>query len=195
MNSYSKDEIRKTFQEKRSKLSDKQKKSFNRDIVRNFYSHFSLSPKSVIAGYLPAGDEADISLLLEMYAEDGHIICLPCVDEKDAPMIFREYRFGAPLVRNKFFNFLEPPYNFKEVLPDIIITPLVAFDSAGNRIGMGKGFYDRTFDNLNGFKDFIAVGVGYSCQQAPFIRPDQFDFQLHSCVTENKVFTFDDQAR
>ncbi len=185
-----KDEIRKIFREKRAKLSDRQRKSKDRDIVKNFYANISVKPRSVIAGYIPFNSEVDISLLLEMYAEDGHIICLPCVDEKNSPMVFRKYPRGTKLIKNTLVQTLEPPENFETVTPNVIITPLVAFDSAGTRLGMGAGYYDRTFDSLSGYNDFIAVGVAYSTQQTPYIRPDAHDFKLDAVVTEEKVLVF-----
>ncbi len=186
-----KDGLRNIFREKRSALTQKQRHLLDREIVRNFYANISVAPSSVIAGYMPIGSEADISLLLEMYTDDGHTICLPCVDEKNEPMAFRKYAFGAPLVKNKLTKTMEPPAHFEEVEPDIIITPLVAFDAAGTRLGQGGGYYDRTFEHLRNMSaGFLAVGVGYSAQQAQFIRRDEHDFKLDAVVTEKKVLTF-----
>ena len=185
-----KDEIRKIFRDKRAKISDKQRKLKNREIVKNFYANISIKPRSIIAGYIPIGSEVDISLLLEMYEEDGHTLCLPCVDEKDAPMVFRKYRRGINLVTNKALKIKEPPEHFQEVTPNLIITPLVAFDSSGSRLGMGAGYYDRTFDYLNGFNDFIAVGVAYACQQTEYIKREPHDFKMDAIVTEEKVQVF-----
>jgi len=185
-----KDEIRRIFRDKRASLSEKHRKLKSREIVKNFYANISVKPHSIIAGYIPVGSEVDISLLLEMYEEDGHTISLPCVDERDAPMVFRRYERGAPLVNNKKFNIKEPPGNFEEVMPNLIITPLVAFDSAGSRLGQGKGYYDRTFDYMNGFNDFITVGVAFAIQQTEFIRRDAHDFKMDAIVTEERVLIF-----
>ncbi len=185
-----KDEIRNIFRQKRAELSDKDRKLKNRDIVKNFYANISLKPKSVIAGYIAMPSEVDISLLLEMYEEAGHTICLPCVERENEPLVFRKYKRGAPLLLNKKFGTKEPPDNFEEVTPNIIITPLVAFDAAGTRLGQGGGFYDRTFNNLTGFHDFIAVGVAYACQQTPYLKPYPHDFKLDAIATEKKVFVF-----
>jgi 5-formyltetrahydrofolate cyclo-ligase len=185
-----KDEIRNIFREKRTKISDRARKLKNRDITKNFYANISIKPKSVIAGYIPFGSEVDISLLLEMYEDDGHTLCLPCVDEKDSPMVFRKYKKGVELVTNKNLKIQEPPEHFEEVIPNLIITPLVAFDSSGSRLGMGAGYYDRTFDYLNGFNDFIAVGVAFAVQQTEYIKRETHDFKMDAVVTEEKVLVF-----
>jgi 5-formyltetrahydrofolate cyclo-ligase len=186
----SKNELRSIFLQKRAVLSDKDRKLKSREIVRKFYSNISLQPKSVIAGYFSYNNEVDIALLMELYAETGHQICYPAIEEKNAPMIFREFNKGVAPVKNNFLNFYEPPETCKEVIPNVIITPLVAFDSAGNRLGQGSGYYDRTMDYLSGVTDFIAVGVSFACQQAQFIKPGIFDYRLDATVTEEKVFIF-----
>lgn len=186
-----KDEIRKIFRQKRADIPNKDRKTFDREIAKNFYANISVKPKSVIATYIPIGSEVDITLLMEMYNDEGHTICLPCVDEKDAPMVFRKYPRGTKLLKNRITSTLEPPDNFPEVTPNLVITPLVAFDSAGTRLGQGGGYYDRTLEYLTSISaDFIAVGVAYSAQQTQFIRREPQDFKLDAIVTEKKVLTF-----
>ncbi len=186
----SKDQIREIFRKKRAALNTKKQKLYSREIAKNFFANISIAPASTIAIYIPFEHEVDVTLLSELYAETGHTLCLPCVDEKDAPMVFRKYIKGTPLVKNRLVNIMEPPHNFPEVSPNVIIVPLIAFDSAGTRLGMGAGYYDRTFDYLSGFSEFIAIGVAFSCQQTPYIKPEAHDYKLDALVTEKKVFVF-----
>ena len=187
----SKQEIRKSYLQKRAALLPKDAKKLSNEICKNFYANISVKKRSIIAGYISERNEVDIQILLDLYAEDGHEISLPCVSEKDQPMTFRKYKKCAELVTNNQFKFKQPPSNFPEVIPDVIIVPLVSFDSAGSRIGMGAGFYDRTLqDFLDKSYEFIAVGVAYSMQQTQYIKPETFDFKLDSIVTEKKVFVF-----
>lgn len=187
-----KDEIRKIFRQKRAEISEKDRPLKNREIVRNIFANISLKPKSVIAFYLPMKTEVDLSLLMEMYTETGHTICLPCVEEKDAPMIFRKYAKGVELVNNPLTKIQEPHKKYPIVEPNVIITPLVAFDSAGTRLGMGGGYYDRTFEHLADISaEFLAVGAAYDCQQASFLRRENTDFPLDALATETRVFVFE----
>lgn len=173
----------------RKNISEHKRKLLSREICRNFYANIKIPKNAVVAGYIANEDEVDISLLMEMYADDGHKLCLPAVVEDKAPMVFRSYAKGVGLSKNKNYGFLEPPYTMPEILPYLIITPMVAFDAARNRLGQGGGFYDRSFDYLSQITDFLAVGVAFSAQQAPFTHPTAKDYLLDAIVTEEKIFT------
>ncbi len=187
MSQENKNILRKTFREKRKNLSEKEKKLFSREICKNFYSNIILPKRSVIAGYLANENEVNISLLLDMYREAGHRICLPVIEAERTPLIFREYNKATKLVPNQAYNFSEPE-GTAELKPYLIITPLVAFDSACNRLGQGAGFYDRTLAQFYDIEEFLAVGVAFSIQQAAYIEPDKFDIPLDAVVTEKRVF-------
>ena len=79
---------------------------------------------------------------------------------------------------------LQPRPESPEILPDIIVAPLLGFDSAGWRIGQGAGFYDRAFGTLPGVKK---IGLGWSVQQRPAIAHDSRDVPLDMVVTEAGV--------
>lgn len=177
--------LRRTYREKRKNLSEKERKLSNREICRNFYANITIPKRSVVAGYIAMGDEVNISMLMDMYREDGHKIVLPVVREDKQPLIFKEYDKKTKLIINEKYKFSEPE-GTKELNPYLIIVPLVAFDSACNRLGQGAGFYDRTLEQLS-IDDFLAVGVGFAIQQAPYIEVDKYDFQLDAVVTEERV--------
>lgn len=184
-----KSELRTHFLQIRRKLSDKKSKLKSREICHLFYSNISLKNNSKIAFYTNVKGEPDLSLLMELYQEDGHTLCLPCVEEENAAMTFREYKIGANLQKNRKLGFLEPPKHYPTVIPNVIITPLVAFDAKGNRLGQGGGYYDRTFNDLKGFTEFIAIGTAFKEQQADYIPPETYDYQLDAIVTDERIIT------
>lgn len=184
-----KNSIREDFRKKRNSISERNRKLKSRDICQNFYSNISIKKNSKIAFYMATKVEPNLQILLELYQEDGHIICLPCVEETNAPMIFRKYMIGAPLQKNREFGFLEPPTHFETIIPDVIITPLVAFDAKCNRLGQGGGYYDRTFEYLSGFAEFITIGTAFKEQQSSFIPTNRNDFRLDAIVTDERVIT------
>jgi len=91
---------------------------------------------------------------------------------------------GAPLARNKF-GILEPISGRYCHLTDIdlVLVPLVAFDHAGNRLGMGGGYYDRTFASQLGKKSPVLCGVAHRFQQVADLTPQKWDFPLDFVAT------------
>lgn len=189
-----KKKLRTHYLAKRRQLTPYQKKIKSRHICSALVSNFRLPKNYIIAGYSPLEHEVDITLSLEAYEEIGNRLCLPKVVEADTPLEFREYKKGLNLVKNQNlkFLFLEPK-NTETLVPDMVIVPLVAFDAACNRLGMGGGFYDRTLEQLSAHKDLITVGVAYACQQHQYLETSKYDFPLDAVVTEEKVF-FRDKA-
>lgn len=185
-----KKELRKELRELRDDMSDKDRHSKSRDIVQNFYSHIPTGKKTVVAGFIPMGSEADIRMLLEMYQEAGLRTCLPIVTNVDEPLTFCEYKRYDELVENKKFKFFEPVVR-KTLVPNVIITPLLAFDEKGFRLGYGGGFYDRTFDFLYKVGEILTVGVAFECQKVKKLPIDKFDERLDAVVTEKTVYVFE----
>jgi len=74
--------------------------------------------------------------------------------------------------------------------PDVLITPLVAFDASGYRIGYGGGFYDRSFESLRRQKDIIGVGFAYDGQELEDLPTEQTDQRLDAIVTPSRTLIF-----
>src|SRR5258705_12100284 len=91
-------------------------------------------------------------------------LALPEIVAGDQPLKFRAWSPGDRLQRGRL-GILEPSANAKEVVPDILLVPLAAFDRAGHRIGYGAGHYDRTFEQLRKLKSITTVGIAVAGQQ------------------------------
>lgn len=142
-----------------------------------------LKPSSAVASYRPMPGEADPALLERAAVAAGCALALPWLADRAAPMRFRWW--DGVLDRGPF-GIEQPPADAPEVAPDVILTPLVAFDRAGGRLGQGAGFYDRAFEMHPGA---WRVGVAWSVQEAASIPTDPWDVPLHAIVTEKEWIT------
>lgn len=133
-----------------------------------------------VATYCAVGSEADPTQLAAAAATAGCRLALPFVVDRAAPIRFLAWQLGEPLVAGPF-NLRQPDPSSAEVVPDIILTPLVGFDRRLNRLGQGAGHYDRAFAR---YERAWRVGVAWSVQEVPAIPADIWDVPLHAIITE-----------
>ena len=99
-------------------------------------------------------------------------------------MNFKSWFFEEPLYVNKF-GILEPKKSNKAIIPDLILVPLVAFDRKLNRIGYGKGYYDRSLQKISkSKKKIVALGIAYTFQRCTIIPANKYDYKLDYIFTE-----------
>lgn len=134
----------------------------------------------VVALYRAAGSELDTDALARALIRQGRSLCLPVVIERDAPMQFRRWTPRAPLQLD-LAGMAAPPPLAQVVTPDLIITPLLAFDRFGGRLGQGGGYYDRTFAAT---PRAIRIGFAYARQEVERLPIEPHDMPLHGVLTE-----------
>ncbi|MBL6454415.1 5-formyltetrahydrofolate cyclo-ligase [Belnapia sp. T6] len=139
-------------------------------------------PGALVAGFWPMGQEIDIKPLLRALEARGHALALPVTPRRGQPLVFRRWRFGAPLARGPMGT--SQPAEGETVTPDWLLVPLLAFDRTGRRLGYGGGYYDRTLAALPGAE---AVGVGYAAQELDQVPAGPLDWRLRLVVTEREV--------
>ena len=149
--------------------------------------HFN-KKKIIIAGYYPSNYEVNILDFLKQASKKKFKIVLPVV-ESSKLMSFKPWVYGDPLYVSKF-GILEPEKSKKKIIPDLIIVPIVAFDNDLNRIGYGKGYYDRSLFKFNKIrKKIISLGVAYSFQKSKRIPVEKHDFKLDYIFTERGIIS------
>lgn len=159
-------------------------------LMQHFKSAIQAPAGAAISGFWPMGDEIDIVPLLSQLHASGHPIGLPVVVGKGAPLIFRSWHPGLALVDGGFKTQV-PPQSSPELVPEILIVPLLAFDAEGYRLGYGGGFYDRTLEKLRkGRTRPLAVGVAFSAQHVARVPRDHHDQPLDWIVTEKSAQAF-----
>ena len=99
-------------------------------------------------------------------------------------MNFVEWNYLDPLKINNF-GILDPCIQKKALMPDVMLVPLLAFDSQNNRLGYGKGFYDKYLSKfLRNRKIIITIGVAFSFQKYHKLPVSKLDIKLDYILTE-----------
>jgi len=192
-----KSQLRKQIRQQRRTLTPQQR----RDAARDLASLIGMTPAfrraRKIAGYMACDGEIDLQPVITQTWRQSKRFYLPILH---APvfnrMWFGHYQPGDKLVNNRY-GIPEPQAaraSAPEVLGlDLVLVPLVAFDLQGNRLGMGGGFYDRTFAYLLRRKVWrkpLLVGVAYEFQQVSQLPCEAWDVPLCGVITEKQVHWF-----
>jgi 5-formyltetrahydrofolate cyclo-ligase len=147
-----------------------------------------------IACYLSQDNEFNCMPFIEAVLTAKKNCFLPVLSEqKKQALQFAAYHPNTRLCLNRY-NILEPEdktFIAHEQL-DLVLVPLVGFDLKGGRLGMGGGYYDRTFAFLNHHKTKKPrlIGLAYECQYVPDIPIEQHDVPLQAVITEKKWYNF-----
>ncbi|MGH8378202.1 MAG: 5-formyltetrahydrofolate cyclo-ligase [Gammaproteobacteria bacterium] len=148
-----------------------------------------------LAAYVAVDGELNPEPLLRYAHRDGKQIYLPVVPAtRTAALRFRPWEPDMNMRPNRFG--IPEPETADSVATapqalDLVLTPLVAFDSAGNRLGMGGGFYDRTFAFLKAGADKpLLLGLAYEFQRLERIEEASWDVPLAGVVTERRAYFF-----
>lgn len=141
-----------------------------------------IEQSEVVALYSAMGSEAPTARLTEFLIESGKTLCFPVV-MGDSPLEFRQVD-TIDLLETGYQDIAEPGAGCPVVVPDLIITPMVAFDRSMGRLGQGKGHYDRSFEK---YPEATRVGLAWSVQEADNIPMQPHDVTLHMIVTESEI--------
>jgi 5-formyltetrahydrofolate cyclo-ligase len=133
-----------------------------------------------VAVYRARGSEIDAAPLGRALLGLSCDLALPCVEVLDAPLVFRSWAPGQAL-KPDLVGSAAPRPDASEVEPDLIITPLLAFDGLGHRLGQGGGYYDRTFEAR---PDAARVGLAWVAQEVDRLPIEPHDIPLHGVLTE-----------
>lgn len=139
-----------------------------------------LLPGMTVASYVPIGNEVDPAPLVAAARSVGCRTALPFVVSRTEAIRFLLWD-GA--LEPGPFGLSQPPATAPEVVPDVVLTPLVGFDRRGNRLGWGAGHYDRAFAL---HPDAHRLGLAWSVQETDVLEVDPWDVPLQAIVTEKE---------
>ena len=186
------DTLRSSLREKRQELSPEQQKTAAASLFGILGNQDFFRVAQRIAFYQVTGGEIDPRMLLDLALSEGKSCFLPIIQQDNPEFVsFAPYDANTELIPNKW-GIAEPsaseiisPTNF-----DVVFVPLVGFSEDCFRLGMGKGFYDRTFS----FKIFnrssspMLVGLAHESQLVDSFPVESWDVRLDSVATERHIY-------
>jgi len=188
--------IRTAIRKQRRSLSRAQQRFASQAACNRLTNHPIFIRSKHIAIYWPNDGEIDPTPLLEKAWRLGKHCYLPVLAPLDKKTLgFSRYRKNQTL-RNNRYGIPEPATSHSSLYPawalDIVITPLVAFDQEGNRIGMGGGYYDRTFHfrAKSPTRKPALIGLGHHFQQIDCIPARAWDVPLTLAATDMSLIEF-----
>ena len=148
-----------------------------------------------IAAYVGSNGEIDPMPLADMIEAQGKHLYLPVLHPfRPGRLWFCRWHPGERLWRNRY-GIPEPRRRRDHILParrlDLVIVPLLGFDVACHRLGMGGGYYDRTFAFMNQHRHIrrpLLIGLAHELQRVDKIEPQPWDVQLDAVVTAHRVY-------
>lgn len=184
----SKAELRIAALARRSALGEATRGAAARALANHVFP-LPIAPGAIVAGYSPIRSEIDPIPLMQSLASQGARLALPVIIARHEPLMFRVWSPESALVAGSL-GILEPPPEAPQLMPDILLVPLAAFDRTGHRIGYGAGHYDRTFAQLRAIKPFTAIGLAFDTQEIEAIPMQPHDVALDFVLTETRVIDF-----
>ena len=176
--------IRKKFFLKRKKkffeISDK----FFLPLI-NLIKKRGISKKAFISLYYPSSFEVDVLKILKVEYFKKFNFLLPII-HKNKSMEFYKWKHNEILYVNKYG--IPEPIKTIKIIPSIMLVPLLAFDKDKNRLGYGKGYYDKyLFKYIKTHKHILTVGVAFSFQKYNKLPVNKKDFKLNFIITEKGI--------
>ena len=184
----SKADLRATALAKRDALTGEQRSAAALAVAERGLP-FEMAPGTVVSGYSPIRNEIDPTPLMLKLAAQGARLALPTVTARGQSLIFRAWSPNARMVLGSL-GIPEPSPAAAEVVPDLMLVPLAAFDRLGHRIGYGAGHYDHTFAHLRKSKAVTGIGLGFAVQEIEAVPALAHDVALDYVLTEAQMFDF-----
>lgn len=187
--------LRRHLRQRRRELSRQQQKAAAMALCRQLARLPIFLNGRRIAAYIPNDGEISVQPLIELAWRLGKQVYLPVLHPfRKGYLFFMEHLPDQPLALNRF-GIPEPLCDHDSRIPpwtlDLVLTPLVGFDEQGNRMGMGGGFYDRTFAFMaSGHtpRRPCLVGVAHECQKVETLPCERWDVAMDFIATDRQLY-------
>src|SRR5690554_1649855 len=189
-------QIRAELRAARRALTAEQQHRAATDVSAHLLQQPYIQSANRVAVYLSNDGELNLMPFIEqLWALSKQVVVPVISSQQQGQMWFVPFHAQSKMVPNKY-GIAEPTFTASDIIAltdiDVICTPLVAFDSSGQRIGMGGGFYDRILEPW--FKGQLPhlqpVGVAHNCQQLDSLPAAHWDIPLPVIITPSKLWQF-----
>ena len=190
-----KNQIRQQKRSLRRQLNAAQQQQASQALVSRLNNHPYYQQSNTIALYLDNDGEISVTMLAEQAWQNQKKLYLPVLDsETGVSLVFKRWLPTSQFQHNRF-NIPEP-VSEEQIDPralDLVCLPLVAFDANGGRLGMGGGFYDRTFEFITTktLNKPVLWGMAHECQRVAAVPKESWDIPLSSIVTDQHWYGMD----
>ena len=186
--------LRKEMRNKRNILGPARQSAASTELLDQLLSIISFNSARIIAMYLVNDGEIDPARVMQWCWENAKIPTVPVVQRDSDILVFAEVTPQTRFRENRF-GIREPVITETRVVTarqlDLVLLPLVAFDRTGNRLGMGGGFYDRTFEflaNTDTTRPEL-IGIAHEIQKVKRINVEPWDIPLSTVVTDKQIYS------
>ncbi|HEY1024604.1 MAG TPA: 5-formyltetrahydrofolate cyclo-ligase [Sphingobacteriaceae bacterium] len=188
-----KTDLRKEYLEKRKALTRRQYWTFNEDLFEHFKT-FNWNAYKTVHVFLPIAENKEIDTFSALqyfkeYQPEMRVV-IPRTDFKNLRMENVLFDPMYTILGKNKYGIPEPIHG--KIIPseeiDVVLMPLLAFDIYGNRVGYGKGFYDRFLSGCR--QDIVKLGLSFFEPVQEITDLNEFDNPLSACVTPQKIWDF-----
>ena len=188
----SREDLRKHLREQRTRLTPAERASAANGVAASLEHLREFLVDRRVAGYWAVGGELPLIAAVARLNARGQQYCLPIVGD-DRCLRFAPLKPGAAVQPNRY-GIPEPEHAPADLLApqelDLVLLPLTAFDRSGRRLGMGGGYYDRSFAFLRDIvrpAQPLLVGIGYAFQEVATLPAQDWDIALDFIATEKEL--------
>ena len=177
-----KDALRQASLARRDALSVADRAAASRQVCEAVLAWLSGQPGAVVSAFWPIRSEIDLRPLMRQALAEGFPLVLPRIDRGE--LTFRTWDGDERSLVDGGFGTRVPPPDAAVLDPEIVLVPLAAFDTAGGRIGYGKGYYDAALAKLATKRRFASVAVAFEAQRVERVPMEAHDWRLDWLATE-----------
>lgn len=181
--------LRRIARTSRSDIPTGERAAAARSVADHLIAHLRGARAGAAAAYHPINDEIDPLPAMTALGAAGWRTALPVVVEATAVLTYRAWRPGDA-TRQGAFGIQEPLPEAEQITPDVVLTPLLAFDRRGGRLGFGAGYYDATLEALRSRGPVIAIGLAFQTQEVDHVPTEPHDQHLDAVVTPGGILSF-----